>query len=94
MNCSLMLMLIYVTVGMDKPLARLIVVLRLSVDKGKVLRSGILDTPFSLCVLLLKDGLTQELKIVYFPHTLSPKLRSLATTLYFLFHFFHQQSMT
>ena len=39
---------IHVTVGMDKPLARLIVVRRLDVDKDQVLRSGILDTPLSL----------------------------------------------
>ena len=52
-------------VGMDKPLVRLKVVRRLSVDKGQILRSGILDTSFSLCVLPLKNGLTQELKIVY-----------------------------
>ena len=32
--------------GRDKPLALLIVVRRLSVDKGQVLRSGMLDTPF------------------------------------------------
>ena len=56
--------LIHVTVKRDKPLARLKVVLRLSVDKGQVLWSGILDTSFSVCVLPLKDGLTQELKIV------------------------------
>ena len=60
--CSFILMSIYVTVGLDKPLARLKVVRRLSVDKGQVLRSGILDTSFSLCVLPLKDGLTQKLK--------------------------------
>ena len=53
-------------VGTDKPLARLIVVRRLSVDKGQVLRSGMLDTPFSLCVLPLKNGLTREFKIVSF----------------------------
>ena len=52
----------YVTVGTDKPLARLIVVRRLSVDKGQVLWSGMLDTPFSLRVLPLKNGLIQELK--------------------------------
>ena len=61
-------MAIYVTVGRDKPLARLIVVRRLSVDKGQVLLSEMLDTPFSLCVLPLKNGLTQELKIVYLDH--------------------------
>ena len=54
---------IYVTVGRDKPLARLIVVRRLVVDKGQVLQSGILDTPLSLCVLLLRNSLIQELKI-------------------------------
>ena len=48
---------IYVTVGADKPLARQIVVRRLSVDKGQVLWSGMLDTPFSLRVLPLKNGL-------------------------------------
>ena len=37
-----------VTVVMDKPLARLIVVCRLDVDKDQVLWSGILDTPLSL----------------------------------------------
>ena len=37
---------IYITVWSDKPLARLIVVRRLGVDKGQVLRSGMLDTPF------------------------------------------------
>ena len=52
---------IYVMVGTDKLLARLNVVCRLSVDKGQVLRSGILDTSFSLPVLPLKNGLTQEL---------------------------------
>ena len=52
-----------VTVGRDKPLARLIVVRHLRVDKGQVLQSGILDTSFSLCVLLLKKGLTQDLRI-------------------------------
>ena len=46
--------MIHVTVGTDKPLARLIVVRRLSVDRGQVLWSGILDTPFSLRVLPLK----------------------------------------
>ena len=56
---------INVMVRTDKPLARLKVVRRLSVDKGQVLQSGILDTSFSLCVLPLKDGLTQELKIIY-----------------------------
>ena len=55
--------MIYVMVGTEKPLARLIVVRRLSVDKGQVLWSGILDTSFSLCELPLKDGLTQELKV-------------------------------
>ena len=53
----------YVTVGRDKPLARLIVVRCLSVDKGQVLRSGILGTSFSLRVLPPKNGLAQELKI-------------------------------
>ena len=53
---------IHVTVKIDKPLVRLKVVCRLSVDKGQVLRSGILDTSFSRCVLPLKDGLTQKLK--------------------------------
>ena len=39
-----------VMVGTDKPLAGLIVVCRLGVDKGQVLRFGILDTPFvTLC---------------------------------------------
>ena len=52
---------IYVKVGTDKPLARLYVVRRLSVDKGQLLRSGILDTSLSLRVLRLKSGLTQEL---------------------------------
>ena len=56
---------IHVTVGTDKPLVRPIVVRRLSVDKGQVMRSGVLDTSFSLRVLLLKNGLTQELKIVF-----------------------------
>ena len=37
---------INITVGTDKPLAHLIVVSRLSVDKGQVLWSVILDTPF------------------------------------------------
>ena len=46
---------IYVTDGMDKPLAHLIVVRRLDVDKDRVLRSGVLDTPLSLRVLLLKE---------------------------------------
>ena len=46
---------IYVTVGMDKPLARLIVVHHLDVDKDRVLWSGVLDTPLSLRVLLLKE---------------------------------------
>ena len=44
---------IHVTVGPGKPLARLKVVRRLSVDKGQVLWSGILDTSFSLRVLPL-----------------------------------------
>ena len=34
-------------------------------EKGQVLWSGILDTSFSLLVLPLNGGLTQELKIVY-----------------------------
>ena len=51
-------------VGRDKPLGRLKVVHRLSVDKGQVLRSGILDTSFSLCVLPFKNSLTQELKVI------------------------------
>ena len=55
---------IYVTERMDKPLVRLKVVRCLSLNKGQVLWSGILDTSFSVCVLPLKDGLTQELKIV------------------------------
>ena len=38
--------MIHVTVGTDKPLARLIVVRRLSVDKDQVLRSGILDASY------------------------------------------------
>ena len=42
----------YVMVGMDKPLAHLIVVRRLDVDKDQVFWSGILDTPLSLRVLL------------------------------------------
>ena len=54
-----------VTVGQDKPLARLNVVCRLSVDKGQVLWAGILDTSFSLHVLPLENGLTQELKIYW-----------------------------
>ena len=54
---------IYVTVGLDKPLARLIVVRCLSVDKGQVLRFRILDTSFFLRVLPLKNGLTRELKV-------------------------------
>ena len=37
------------------------VVRRLSVNKGQVLRSGILGTSFSLCVLPLRNGLKQEL---------------------------------
>ena len=54
----------YVTVGTEKPLAHLNVVRRLSVDKGQVLWSGILDTSFHFVrVLPLKNGLTQELKI-------------------------------
>ena len=61
MQLSLSL-IINVTVGTDKPLAGLIVVRRLSVDKGQVLRSGILDTSFSLCVLPLKNGLTRVKK--------------------------------
>ena len=55
----------YVTVGSDKPLAHTIVFRCLSVDKSQVLQSGMLDTPFSHCVLPLKNGLTQELKIVF-----------------------------
>ena len=42
---------INVTVGMDKPLARLKVVRRLSVDKGQVLWPGIL-----VCIGLLAKG--------------------------------------
>ena len=45
---------INVTVGMDKPLAGLIVVRRLDVDKGPVLRSGILDTLFVISCTTLK----------------------------------------
>ena len=43
---------IYVMNASDKPLARLIVVRRLDVDKDQVFRFGILDTPLSLCVPL------------------------------------------
>ena len=39
---------IHVTDGRDKPLVRLQVVRRLNVDKGQVLRSGILDTCYSI----------------------------------------------
>ena len=53
---------INVTVGSDKPLVRLIVVRPLSVEKGQVLWSELMDTSFSLRVLPLKNGLTQELK--------------------------------
>ena len=45
---SLSLLLMYVMVGTDKPLARLIVVRCLEVDKSQVLWSGMLDTPLSL----------------------------------------------
>ena len=44
----------------DKPLARLIVVPHFCVDKGQVLWSGILDTPLSLSVILLRKSLTQS----------------------------------
>ena len=44
---------IHVTVGMDKPLACLNVVLHLNVDKGQVLRSGILDTYKSTATYIL-----------------------------------------
>ena len=53
---TVFLLTIYVTVGMDKPLARLIVVRRLSVEKDQVLPSGILDTSFLLHVLPLKNS--------------------------------------
>ena len=42
---------INVMVGSDKPLARLKVVCRLSVEKGQVLQSEILDTSIPLWVL-------------------------------------------
>ena len=51
---------IHVTVDVAKPLACLIVLLRLDVDKGQVLWSGILDTPSSLRVLLLRNSLTYK----------------------------------
>ena len=52
MCCTNVSLIINVTVGMDKSLARLIIVRRLDVDKDRVLRFGTLDTPLSLCVLL------------------------------------------
>ena len=59
---------ICVTVGSDKPLARLIVVRRLDVDKVQVLRSGILDT---LCCFVyyfkeLNKGILEKL-VTYIP---------------------------
>ena len=45
---------IYVTVGRDKPLAHLNVVHRLSVDKGQVLRFGIIISyKLTMCALLI-----------------------------------------
>ena len=42
------------------------VVLRLGVDKGLILRSGMLETPFNtLRTTLRKGGRRQELKIVF-----------------------------
>ena len=51
MCCTYVSLIIDVTVGMDKPLARLIVVRRLDVDKDQVLRSGIFGTPFPILSL-------------------------------------------
>ena len=72
---------INVKVGKDKPQTRLIVVRRLSVNKGQVLWSGILDTSFSLCVLPLKNGLTQELKIQIRYRQMSVKTNNILATI-------------
>ena len=62
LNLSTIIIQMYVTVGTDKPLARLIVVRCLSVDKGQVLRFRILDISFFLRVLPFEERSNARVK--------------------------------